>query len=70
MGEELKFLEWPEKIVVPERNSILQTAALLLVKRTSEWSKIFFGERKGMWQTDPGALKRRDEGVPYENIEF
>jgi len=28
MGEQLKVLEFPERIVVPERNSILQTAAL------------------------------------------
>jgi hypothetical protein len=27
MGEQLKVLEFPERIVVPERNSILQTAA-------------------------------------------
>ena len=74
-------MEFPgllEKTVVPERNTILQTAALQhritaapkvalkrysAVKRTLEWSKILFSEQKGIWATHPEALKRGDKGV-------
>jgi hypothetical protein len=33
------------------------------VKRTLEWSKIIFSERKGIRATDRRMLKRRDEGL-------
>ena len=33
------------------------------VKRTLEWSKIIFSERKGIRATDQKALKRRDKGI-------
>jgi len=33
------------------------------VKRTLEWSKIIFSERRGTRATDRKALKRRDGGV-------
>ena len=43
-----------------ERNS---DVALFPVKRTLEWSKILFSERKGIWVTAREALKRGDKGV-------
>ncbi len=33
------------------------------MKRTLEWSKSLFSERKGIWATDRRAFERRDKGV-------
>jgi hypothetical protein len=38
------------------------------VKRTLEWSKILFRERKGIRATGVEALKRRDSGVPLDGL--